>query len=85
MKQRIRILHVTQPVGGGVARYVQMLLKYLNREQIENVLLISKESDIDEYSAFCESVEQIDMNTLQYIGYEDAVYDLYEDDGISRI
>ena len=27
MKQRIRILHVTQPVGGGVARYVQMLLK----------------------------------------------------------
>ena len=43
MKQRIRILHVTQPVGGGVARYVQMLLKYLNREQIENVLLISKE------------------------------------------
>ena len=32
-----------------------------------------------------ESVEQIDMNTLQYIGYEDAVYDLYEDDGISRI
>lgn len=32
-----------------------------------------------------ESVEQIDKDTLQYIGYENAVYDLYEDDGISRI
>lgn len=32
-----------------------------------------------------ESVEQIDKNTMQYIGYENAVYDLYEDDGISRI
>lgn len=70
MKQRIRILHVMQPVGGGVARYVQMLLKYLDQEQFENVLLISKESNIDEYSAFCESIEQIDMR--REIGLHDV-------------
>lgn len=32
-----------------------------------------------------ESVNKIDMGTLRYIGYENAEYDLYEDDGISRI
>lgn len=32
-----------------------------------------------------ESVDKIDMGTLKYIGYENAEYDLYEDDGISRI
>ena len=32
-----------------------------------------------------ESVDKIDMDTLKYIGYEGATYDLYEDDGISRI
>lgn len=32
-----------------------------------------------------ESVEKIDMATLQYIGYEGVPYNLYEDDGVSRI
>lgn len=32
-----------------------------------------------------QSVDKIDMGTLKYIGYEGAKYDLYEDDGISRI
>ncbi len=31
-----------------------------------------------------ESVSQIKMDTLQWLGYADAEYELYEDDGISR-
>ena len=32
-----------------------------------------------------ESVPQIDMSTKQMLGYADAAYDLYEDDGISKL
>lgn len=32
-----------------------------------------------------ESVPEINMDTLQYLGYENATYSLYNDDGISRI
>lgn len=32
-----------------------------------------------------ESVPQLDKNTLRMVGYEDASYDLYEDDGITPI
>lgn len=32
-----------------------------------------------------ETVEDIDRRTIKMVGYSDTVYDLYEDDGISRI
>lgn len=31
-----------------------------------------------------QSVPEIDMSTLSYIGYKDASYELYDDDGVSR-
>lgn len=34
---------------------------------------------------FAEYVDAIDMSQLTYYGYEDASYELYDDDGISRI
>lgn len=38
--KKIRILHVAQ-AAGGVDRYIQMLLKYLDREKFENILVCS--------------------------------------------
>lgn len=37
-KNKIRILHVAQ-AAGGVDRYIRMLLKYLDKEKFENILV----------------------------------------------
>lgn len=57
---------------------------YVNIALNEVPLFIRKGKCIPIVDA-AESVAQIDRTTLRYIGYEDAAYDLYEDDGISRI
>ena len=40
--KKIRILHVAQ-AAGGVDRYIRMLLKYLDKEKFENVLVCSQD------------------------------------------
>lgn len=47
-------------------------------------LFIRKDKCIPVVDA-AECVDQIDFNTMQYIGYESAVYDLYDDDGVTPI
>ena len=37
-KKKIKILHVAQ-AAGGVDRYIRMLLKYLDKEKFENILV----------------------------------------------
>ena len=39
-KKKIKILHVAQ-AAGGVDRYIRMLLKYLDRRQLETFILVS--------------------------------------------
>lgn len=70
MNRRIRILHITQAVGGGVERYIQMLLKYLDHTTYENCLMISDEADICVYEGLADSIEQIDMRRA--IGLHDV-------------
>ena len=41
-KNKIRILHVAQ-AAGGVDRYIRMLLKYLDKDRFENILVRSEE------------------------------------------
>ena len=41
-KNKIRILHVAQ-AAGGVDRYIRMLLKYLDKEKFENILICSQD------------------------------------------
>ena len=41
-EKRIRILHVAQ-AAGGVDRYIRMLLKYLDKEKHENILVCSQD------------------------------------------
>lgn len=60
MKNKIRILHVAQ-AAGGVDRYIQMLLKYLDKEKVENILVCSQDFHKDDYNGLVGYFEQIEM------------------------
>ena len=72
-KNKIRILHVAQ-AAGGVDCYIRMLLKYLDKEKFENILVCSHDFDGEDYKDLVESFEQIEMtraigsNDLRAIG-----------------
>lgn len=59
-KKKIRILHVAQ-AAGGVDRYIQMLLKYLDKESFENILVCSQDFQKKDYKGLVTSFEQIEM------------------------
>lgn len=60
MKNRIRILHVAQ-AAGGVDRYIRMLLKYLDKEKFENILVCSQDFHEEDYRDLVDSFEQVEM------------------------
>ena len=59
-KNKIRILHVAQ-AAGGVDRYIRMLLKYLDKEKFENILVCSQDFHEEEYRDLVDSFEQVEM------------------------
>lgn len=59
-KNKIRILHVAQ-AAGGVDRYIRMLLKYLDKEKFENILVCSQDFRKEDYKGLVDSVEQVEM------------------------
>lgn len=59
-KNRIRILHVAQ-AAGGVDCYIRMLLKYLDNEKFENILVCSQNFNKEDYDGLVVSFEQIEM------------------------
>lgn len=59
-KNKIRILHVSQ-AAGGVDRYIRMLLKYLDKEKFENILVCSQDFREEDYRGLVDSFEQIEM------------------------
>lgn len=59
-KNKIRILHVAQ-AAGGVDRYIRMLLKYLDKEKFENILVCSQDFHKEDYRDLVNSFEQIEM------------------------
>lgn len=72
-RKKIKILHVAQ-AAGGVDRYIRMLLKYLNKEKFENILVCSQDFHEEDYKGLIETFEQIEMtraigsNDLKAIG-----------------
>ena len=58
--KKIRILHVAQ-AAGGVDRYIQMLLKYLDREKFENILVCSYDFKKEDYNGLADAFEQVNM------------------------
>ena len=67
-KKKIKILHVAQSAGG-VDRYLRMLLKYLDKDKIENIVVLSKDFNELDYDGKVCSFEQIDMTRA--IGCQD--------------
>ena len=59
--KKIRILHVAQ-AAGGVDRYIRMLLKYLDKEKFESILVCSQDFHKEDYDGLVNSFEQIEMN-----------------------
>lgn len=59
-KEKIKILHVSQ-AAGGVDRYIRMLLKYLDKDKFENVLVCSQDFNKEDYIGLVDFFEQIQM------------------------
>lgn len=72
-KDKIRILHIAQ-AAGGVDRYIRMLLKYLDKEIFENILVCSQDFREEDYKNLVDFFEQVKMdraigsNDLKAIG-----------------
>ena len=58
--KKIRILHVAQ-AAGGVDRYIRMLLKYLDKEKFENILVYLQDFHEEDYRGLVESFERVKM------------------------
>ena len=60
-KKKIRIMHVAQ-AAGGVDRYIRMLLKYLDKDKFENILVCSQDFNKNDYKELVVYFEQIEMD-----------------------
>lgn len=48
--------------AGGVDRYIRMLLKYLDKEEFENIMVCSQDFHKGDYKGLADCFEQIEMN-----------------------
>ena len=69
MGEKIRILHVAQ-AAGGVDCYIRMLLKYLDKNKFENILVCSQDFCREDYDDLVSNFEQIEMKRA--IGWNDV-------------
>lgn len=60
VKDIIKIMHVAQ-AAGGVDHYIRMLLKYLDAEIFENILICSQDYNVSDYDGLVSGLEQLDM------------------------
>lgn len=58
--RKVRILHVAQ-AAGGVDRYIRMLLKYLDKDKFENILVCSQDFHEEDYNGLVDSFEPVEM------------------------
>ena len=63
-KNKIRILHVAQ-AAGGVDRYIRMLLKYLDKEKFENILVCSQDFHEEDYRAWKMCIVGLTLGEFQ--------------------
>lgn len=66
--KKIRILHVAQ-AAGGVDRYLRSLLKYIDRDKYENILVCSQDYKEEDYTDIVDSFEQVKM--VREISFKD--------------
>lgn len=66
---KIRILHVAQ-AAGGVDRYIRLLLKYLDQDKFENIMIGSQNFKKQDYKDLVFVFEQVNME--RFIGIADV-------------
>lgn len=66
--EKIRIMHIAQ-AAGGVSRYLQMLLKYMDRNKYENILVCSHDYKYQDFKNIADAIESIEMQ--RNIGLKD--------------
>lgn len=59
--KKIRIMHVAQ-AAGGVDKYIQMLLKYINHDKFENIMVCSYDFKQEDYIGLADIFEQVNMH-----------------------
>lgn len=57
----VKVLHVAQ-AAGGVAKYLAMLFKYMDRSKITNILVCSKDYPKEEFLSLVDHIEYLDIN-----------------------
>lgn len=57
---KIKVLHISQ-AAGGVDVYIRMLLKYLDKNEFENIIVCSQDFCEKKYDGLVSKFEQIDM------------------------
>lgn len=70
MDGKTRILHVVQ-AAGGVDRYLRMLLKYLDKEKFENIVILSQDFQKQDYLGLVDYYETVEMQ--RSIGKQDCI------------
>lgn len=58
--RKLRVLHVAQSAGG-VDRYLRMLLKYLDKEKFENIVVLSQDFKKENYKEIADAYETVEM------------------------
>lgn len=69
-EKKIRIMHVAQ-AAGGVDRYLRMLLKYIDKDKFENIVVLSQDYKEEDYKDYVKKF--ISMKMERAIGKQDII------------
>lgn len=58
--EKIRIVHVAQ-AAGGVERYLQMLLRHMDKDKYEHILICSHNYDTHNFLGLVKKIERVEM------------------------
>ena len=61
MTKKIRVVHIAQ-ASGGVACYIEMLLKHLDKNKYENILICSQDFDVEPFKPLVKHLDVVEMN-----------------------
>lgn len=61
MTKKIRVVHIAQ-APGGVACYIEMLLKHLDKNKYENILICSQDFDVEVFKPLVKHIDVVEMD-----------------------
>ena len=61
MTKKIRVVHIAQ-APGGVACYIEMLLRHIDNNKYENILICSQDYDVDVFKPLVKHIDVVEMD-----------------------